>query len=217
MSFKVPITDPSLGNQQLQAQLKAQYAQIVCQLEQQAEHRYKLAQAQIHNLERRWQDAAEERKNHERELRASAARAHDRRIIAERERDQAVQASAEKEWASSARERFFEPARERGGYEEHPRRRYVERERDRTNTVKARPDSAEIPYRRRNWKGCSETKMRREKHNGQPYKTFICYYPKAFSRSGCNRPFDVVNPDRGKIQCCYCRKTWTIWGGGKLR
>ncbi|KAI9824186.1 MAG: hypothetical protein M1819_000897 [Sarea resinae] len=187
------------GNQKLQAQLEAQYKQTLSQIEQQAEQRHKLAQTQINNLERRWQDADNERETQERELRASAARERERRIIAEREREQAEQAFAERErergrveWASSAREREFRmaaarereeleqearqrerfgPVRERAGYEEHSRRRDAEEDHDRPNIVKTRRNSAPVPYPARSWRSWSETKRKREKHNGRPYKT----------------------------------------------
>lgn len=237
----ISITNPSAGNQQLQAQLQAEYAHTISLIEQQAEHKYKLAQTQIYNLERRWQEAANEREQHERELRARAARDRELRIIAEREREQAEQAFAGRERererfeqasvarerelrmaAARERERFeqearererFEPVRERSGHQEHSRRREAEGDHDRPNTVKARANSAPVSYQGPTW---SETKRKREKYNGRSYKTFQCYVPKTFGSSGCGRPFDVVNPTPGKVQCCYCRKHWTIWGRGRL-
>ncbi|KAK6067745.1 kinesin light chain [Seiridium cupressi] len=220
------------SNRKLQAQLEAEYAKIVSQMEQREKQREKLAQTRITDFERRLQDVTNKNKINESELRASAAKERELRTIAERDREQAEQAL---KWSSSARQREprmaaarerdefeqearererFGPVRDRGGYEEHPRRRETEGDPGRPNIVKARRNSAPEPYQGPTW---SETKRKRDSHNGRPYKTFQCYVPKTFGSSGCGRPFDVVNPMPGKVQCCYCRKNWTIWGQGRLR
>lgn len=229
-SHLISVTNPSPGNQKLQAQLRAEYAQKVSQIEQRAEQQNKLAQTQIHNLERRWQDSANE-------LHASVARERELQIaarerefqIAARDRERFEQEARERERelqiAARDRERFEQEARQRERFEpvrwrdEGRDRSFgggAERGRDGPNTVRARHNSAPEPYQGLTW---SETKRKRENHNGQPYKTFQCYVPKTWGSSGCGRPFDVVNPTSGKVQCCYCRKNWTIWGraNGRLR
>ncbi|KAI8271293.1 P-loop containing nucleoside triphosphate hydrolase protein [Colletotrichum sp. SAR11_239] len=99
------------GNQQFQAQIQAEYAQIISKMQKQAEDRHMLAQTQINNLERRWQEAASQSAKQERELQASAARDRELLIIAEMKKQQAEEAVAKTEmemerleWASSARE-----------------------------------------------------------------------------------------------------------------
>ncbi|KAK9775064.1 putative G domain-containing protein [Seiridium cardinale] len=220
------------SNRKLQAQLEAEYAKIVSEMKQREKQREKLAQTRIIDFERRLQDVTNKNQKYESELRVSAAKERELRIIAERDREQAEQALKRSSSArqrelrmAAARERDefeqeargrerFGPVRDRGGYEEHPHRREAEGDPGRPNIVKARRNSAPEPYQGPTW---SETKRKRDNHNGRPYKTFQCYVPKTFGSSGCGRPFDVVNPMPGKVQCCYCRKNWTIWGQGRLR
>lgn len=237
------ITDPSLGNKKLQAELQAEHAKVVSQIKEQAEQQYKLTQVKINNLERRWQDAANEaaaeREKRERELRATAAREHELRIIAEREREQAERNFAERrremerlERASSAREHerqmaalrereeFRQEARERerfgppqvrGGYGGFSPRPEAGGGLYPVNTVVARRDSApRHTVGRYTGPTYSETRRKPEKYNGEPYKTIECYSLKIFKISGCRRPFDLVNPKRGEVQCCYCGKNWKL-------
>ncbi|KAF3808313.1 hypothetical protein GCG54_00006934 [Colletotrichum gloeosporioides] len=227
------------GNQQFQTQIQAEYAQIISKMQKQAEDRHILAQTQINNLERRWQEAASQSAKQERELQASAARDRELLKIAEMEKQQAEKAVAKKEmemerleWASSARERELhrmaaaqerreiseagqrdrlETDQERGGYEEYPRRRRAEGVGYGPNTVMARSNSAPVYPPGYD----PELKKRRDKYDGQPYMTFQCYRARTFN-PGCGRPFDVVNPTRDKIQCCYCSKKWKILGPGRL-
>lgn len=233
------VTEPSSGNQQFQAQIQAEYAQIISKMQKQAEDRHMLAQTQINNLERRWQEAASQSAKQERELQASAARDRELLIIAEMKKQQAEEAVAKTamemerlEWASSARERELhrmaaaqerreisearqrgrlETDQERGGYEDYPRRRRAEGGGYGPNTVMARSNSAPVypPGYDPN------LKTKRDKYDGHSYMTFQCYRARTFN-PGCGRPFDVVNPTRDRIQCCYCSKKWKILGPGRL-
>lgn len=145
-------------------------------------------------------------------------REHSFRMAAARQREELEQQARERERLarfSSARE-LYEPPRERGGYghggyDEHPRRREAGGGRDGPNTVKSRPDNP--PLNRQQALMTAPLKQRREKYNGQPYYTLHCYMPGVFSNSGCGEGFDIVNPRPGKIQCCYCRKTWKLERG----
>lgn len=187
---------------------KPSIEEIVSQIKQQREERYKLAQAPLTTLERRsrWQDEAKKREQVERELRASADRDRKPRIIAGKQHGQAEQALAEMERerveraSQSAKEREeveqesrerqrFDPVRQRGGYEERSRQR--EAYRSQPNTVKSRPNDARASYGPRFYE-----------HGGQPYKKFLCCVPacKTFGSSECGKLFDVVNHVQGKFQ-----------------
>lgn len=148
-------------------------------------------------------------------------REHRSRMDAARQPEELEQQARERERfarASSARE-LYEPPRVRdgygpGGYDEHPRRREAGGGRDGPNTVKSRSDNP--PLNRQQALMTAQLKQRREKYNGQQYYTLHCYMPGVFSNSGCGKGFDIVNPRPGKIQCCYCRKTWKLERGRLL-
>ncbi|KXH64061.1 kinesin light chain [Colletotrichum salicis] len=216
-------------NMKLQAQLQEEYAQTISKLQKRAKEREELNNAHIVDLQRRHQNASHENERQQDELRFTAARERERANMAEKLLEQARsfperperfrEAPTGREPQASqriegVRQRFANLAEE-DDYEQRPRRREAGGGRDLPNTVMARRNSA--PLQSYGGTTVAETKTHREKYHGQEYKTFPCYVPRTFGSSGCGRPFDVVNPVAGKIQCCYCRKSWTIWGAGNRR